>query len=199
MLLEYVPQQRDDFEAAAARFPGEAARPHAAWSPGRVRAVGWVAVAVVLLTTALLLLPRRSPLGGSVFAEAMLEADRIDHPAFVIGLVTVAIGGAMVVVPLAYALALRRSPRPLTGYAVRIELGEDAVAVFTPGNELTVAWTGVVAFAETRHLFVLKTVSDLRVVLPKRAADPDALRTLLRGRVAPMACVAAVPSPRLAA
>jgi hypothetical protein len=104
----------------------------------------------------------------------------------------------MVVVPLAYALAVRRSHRPLTRHPVRIDVGADAIVLTTPTNELTVAWTGVVAFAETRHLFVLKTLGELRLALPKRAADADALRTLLRQQVAPLADMANVP-PRLAA
>ena len=134
--------------------------------------------------------------------DALAEADRIDHPVFVAGLLLAAVGGAMVVVPLAYALALRRSARPLTSFGVRIDLGDERVTLRTPASELTLTWPGVVAFAETRHLFVLKTLGDLRLALPKRAADPDALRSLLRSRVTPLADLAAVPPPlppRLAA
>jgi hypothetical protein len=202
MFLDYIPQYRDDFEAASARFPGDATQPQAAESPARVRAIGWLALAIAVLTLALLLSPRRSLRGTSPFTDTLAEADRIDHPVFVVGLLLAAIGGAMVVVPLAYALALRRSARPLTTFAVRIDLGDDAITVRTPASELTLSWPGVVAFAETRHLFVLKTLGDLRLALPKRAADPDALRTLLRTRVTPLADVAVVLPPlppRLAA
>jgi hypothetical protein len=200
MFLEYVPQYRDEFEAASARFPGDATQPRAAGSPARVRAIGWLALAVAVLTLALLLSPRRSSRGP--LTDALTEADRIDHPVFVAGLVLAAVGGAMVVVPLAYALALRRSARPLTSFGVRIDLGDERVTLRTPASELTLTWPGVVAFAETRHLFVLKTLGDLRLALPKRAADPDALRALLRNRVTPLADLAAVPPPlppRLAA
>jgi hypothetical protein len=202
MVLEYVPQYRDEFEAASARFPGDATQPRAAGSPARVRAIGWLALAIAVLTLVLLLLPRSSSRGPSPFTNALAEADRIDHPVFVAGLVLAAVGGAMVVVPLAYALALRRSARPITSFGVRVDLGYDAITVRTPSSELTLTWPGVVAFAETRHLFVLKTLGVLRLALPKRAADPDALRALLRTRVTPLADVAAVPPPlppRLAA
>jgi hypothetical protein len=200
MFLEYVPQYCDEFEAASARFPGDATQPRAAGSPARVRAIGWLALAIAVLTLALLLSPRRPSRGPLI--DALAEADRIDHPVFVAGLLLAAVGGAMVVVPLAYALALRRSARPLTSFGVRIDLGNERVTLRTPASELTLTWPGVVAFAETRHLFVLKTLGDPRLALPKRAADPDALRSLLRSRVTPLADLAAVPPPlppRLAA
>jgi hypothetical protein len=203
MLLEFVPEHRDDFEAASARFPGEATDRRAATSPARARAMVGVVVAIAVLTTALLLLPRQAGGGGpSLFGQVLAEADEVNDPVFVIGLVVAAVGGAMVVVPLAYAFALRRSHRPLVHHRVRIDLGDEAIVLTTPANELTIVWTGIVAFAETRHLFVLKTLGDLRLALPKRGADADALRALLRERVAPLAGVATVPPPlppRLAA
>jgi hypothetical protein len=198
MLLEFVPEHRDDFEAASARFPGEAIDRRAATSPARARAVLGLVVAIAVVTTALLLLPRRAGAGPSLLVQVLAEADEVSDPVFVWGLVVAAVGGAMVVVPLAYALAVRRSHRTLTRHPVLIDVGADALVLTTPTNELTVAWTGVVAFAETRHLFVLKTLGELRLALPKRAADADALRNLLRQQVAPLADMANVP-PRLAA
>jgi hypothetical protein len=202
MLLEYVPEHRDDFEAASARFPGEAINPRAAGGPARARAVLGLVVAVAVVATALLLLPRPPVRGPSLFGQVLTEADEVNDPVFVWGLVVAAVGGAMVVVPLAYALAVRRSHRPLTRHPVRIDLDDRAVVLTTPTNELTIAWAGVVAFAETRHLFVLKTLGDLRLALPKRGADPDAVRRLLRERIAPIAGIVNVPPPlppRLAA
>ena len=196
MLLEFVPEHRDDFEAASARFPGEAINRRAATSPARARAVLGLVVAIAVVTTALLVLPGRTA-RPSLFGQVLAEADEVNDPVFVCGLIVAAVGGAMVVVPLAYALAVRRSHRPLTHDRVRIDVGDEAIILTTPTIELTVAWTGVVAFAETRHLFVLKTLGDLRLALPKRGADPDALRSLLRRRIAPLAEVAVVP--RLAA
>jgi hypothetical protein len=202
MLLEFVPEHRDDFEAASARFPGEATDRRAATSPARARTLIGLVVAIAALTTTLLLLPRRAGDGQTLFGRVLAEADEVNDPVFVWGLVVAAVGGAMVVVPLAYALAVRRSHRPLARHPARIDLRDDAIVLTTPTNELTVAWTGVVAFAETRQLFVLKTLGDLRLALPKRGADADALRSLLRERITPIAEFANAPPPlppRLAA
>jgi len=155
MLLEFVPEHRDDFEAASARFPGEATDRRAATSPARARTLIGLVVAIAALTTTLLLLPRRAGDGQTLFGRVLAEADEVNDPVFVWGLVVAAVGGAMVVVPLAYALAVRRSHRPLARHPARIDLRDDAIVLTTPTNELTVAWTGVVAFAETRQLFVL--------------------------------------------
>src|SRR4051812_35982473 len=114
MLLEFVPEHRDDFEAASARFPGEATDRRAATSPARARAMIGLVVAIAALTTALLLLPQRASGGQSLFGRVLAEADEVSDPVFVWGLVIAAVGGALVVVPLAYALAVRRSNRPLT-------------------------------------------------------------------------------------
>ena len=211
MRLDYVPQYRDDAEAASARFPGDAPDPRAPGAPAPPRLVGGACVALVACTAALLLYPRG--FARSALWNALVQADRTDDPVFVTGILLVAIGGAMVVVPLVYLLGLRRSARPVAARPVRVELGDDGLAVRLPGKELSVTWAGVVAVAETRHLFVLKTVGDLRLALPKRAApgfadapaaSADALRNLLRSRIPPMAEVAANPHlptlpPRLAA
>ena len=210
MVLEYVPQYRDETEAASARFPGDAANPRAAGAPARFGAIGWICVALVLVTLCLLVAPRGRRGNASPIYSALAEADRIDHPVFIAGIVLVAVGGAMVVVPIAYLLALRRSARPLVAQSIRVDLGDDFITLRLPSKELTVSWQGVVAFAETRHVFVLKTLGDLRLALPKRAvpgvadspAAVDALRELLRRRVTPFAGVAGeVPgaTPRLAA
>lgn len=212
MRLDYVPLHRDDTEAASARFPGEATNPHAAGAPGRPALLGWACAALVAASSALLLYPR-----GYVRAalwSALAQADRIDHPVFITGILLTAIGGAMVVVPLVYLLGLRRAARPVIDQAVRVDLGDEGLTVRLSARELTLAWDGVVALAETRRLFVLKTVGDLRLALPKRAAPgfdeapglaAEALRDLLRRRIAPVAAVApaamTAPTfpPRLAA
>ena len=205
MVLDYVPQHRDDTEAASARFPGDATDPRAPGAPVRVGAVGWLAVLLLVATAGLLILPRGK---SSAVRTALVQADRIDHPVFVAGVLLTAIGGAMVVVPLVYLFGLRNSARPVIDTPLRIDLGDDFLTLRLPSKDLIVAWQGVVAVAETRNLFVLKTLGDLRLALPKRAApgygdDPvrsvDSLRDLLRRRVAPMAQVAAEVPPRLAA
>jgi len=210
MFLEFVPQYRDETEAASARFPGDAVRPRAPGAPVHFRAIGWICVALVIVTLCLLLVPRGRRSNPSPIYRALAEADRIDHPVFIAGVVLVAVGGAMVVVPISYLVALRRSARPLVEQTVRVDLGDDFITLRLPSKELTVSWQGVVAFAETRHVFVLKTLGDLRLALPKRAvpgfadspAAVDALRELLRRRVAPFAGIAGeTPGapPRLAA
>ena len=212
MRLDFVPQHRDDTEAAPARFPGEATDPRSAGAPARPAALGWACAALVAATSALLLYPRGY--ARAALWSALAQADRIDHPVFITGILLTAIGGAMVVVPLVYLLGLRRAARPVIDQAVRVDLGDECLTVRLPAKELTLTWDGVVAFAETRHLFVLKTVGDLRLAVPKRAAPgfdetpglaADALRDLLRRRIAPVATVAppaiTAPSfpPRLAA
>lgn len=210
MLLEFVPQYRDETEAASARFTGDAAAPPTARHAGtfgRVAAALAAALAVLLVST-----------GGRVSPKllaVLAQADRINHPVFVAGIVFAAVGAAMVLIPLVYLFAQRGSARPVIEQSVRIDLAADVLVVSAPSKELAVEWRGVVAVAETRNLFVLRTLGDLRVVLPKRGvrgfaesqAGVDELRELLRQRVTPMADVARpeasapgpVPPPRMAA
>ena len=206
MRLEYVPQHRDDLEAASARFPGDAPDPRAPGAPIQSGAATW-AFAVLVVLLGLLLYVSRERAGG-VLWRALVQADRIDHPVFVAGVLLTAIGGAMVIVPLVYLHGLRRSKRPVIEQTVRVDLDDEALTLRLPAKDLTLAWTGVVAFAETKDLFVLKTVGDLRLSLPKRAipgfADApvrsaDDLRNLLRRRVTPLAEAVPTVPPRLAA
>ena len=206
MLLEYVPQFRDDTEAASARFPGDAPDPRAPGAPVRFGLAAWACAALIVAAGSLLLTARGR--ASAALWHALVQADRIDHPVFVAGVLLTAIGGAMVVVPLVYLHGLRRSARAVIEQTVRIDLGDDCLTVRTAAKELSVAWQGVVAVAETRRLFVLKTLGDLRLALPKRAApgfadepvqSTDALRELLRRRVTPIAEKATTVPPRLAA
>ena len=206
MHLEFVPQHRDDHEAATARFPGDAPDPRAPGAPVRFGVAGWVCAALVV-AAGLLLFNFRGR-AGAVLWHALVQADRIDHPVFVAGVLLTAIGGAMVVVPLVYLHGLRRSTRAVIEQTVRIDLGDDCLTVRTDAKELSLAWQGVVAMAETRRLYVLKTLGDLRLALPKRARpgfaetpiqSADALRDLLRRRVTPIAEKATAVPPRLAA
>ena len=204
MLLEYVPQYRDDADAASARFPGDAPNPRAAGAPTRPGVLGWSATAVLVAFVYLLLAPPgRATSAPSPLRDALLQADRIDHPVFVAGVLLTAIGAAMVVVPLAYLLALRRSNRPVIDQTVRVDLGEDFLTLKLPSRQLTIAWHGVIAFAETRNAFVLKMLGDLRLSLPKRATPGfndspravEGLRNLLRRRIAPLADAVGAPVP----
>ena len=199
MLLEYVPQYRDETEAASARFPGDAPAPAAT---GVTRTLLSVAAAVAM-TIVLLSTSTRGGASATLWG-VLAQADKIDHPVFVAGVVLAAIGAAMIVVPLAYLTAQRHSSRPVVEAAVRVDLAGDLLTLRLPLKELAVEWEGVVAVAETRNLFVLKTLGDLRIVLPKRGApgfadEPSAaaetLRELLRRRVTPLADLAAAPSP----
>lgn len=206
MLLEFVPQHCDDVEAASARFPGDPPDPRAAGAPARFGASGWVCTGLVVLLAAIVLSARGR--GTALVWHALVQADRIDHPVFVIGVLLTAVGGAMVVVPLVYVLGVRRSARPVIDQRVRVHLGEDAVTVRLPHKELSLSWQGAVAVAETRNLFVLKTLGDLRLSLPKRgvpgfADSPDAavraLRDRLQSKIPPLAAVVAPAPRRLAA
>jgi hypothetical protein len=192
MQLKYVLEYRDVAEAQAQRFPGDPA-PTRAPVPAGVQLAAWAVV--LLCVAALYLLLSRTPHRLTPLRTALSEADRIDHPVFVAGLVLVAVGGAMIVVPVSYSLARRRSARPVGDDAsVTVTFDDDAVTLRTARKQLRVKWEGVAAVAESRTLFVLKTVGDVRVIVPKRAAGSPAavdwLRGELRRRVLPMATVA---------
>jgi hypothetical protein len=123
-----------------------------------------------------------------------VSSDPMEHPVFGIGAIVAALGGAVYVVPLAYVLGMRRSTRPVHDVPVTVGLDERGVSIHSAVKDFSLAWDGVVGVSESRRLFVLKTVSDLRLVLPKRAmeeaADLDALRAVLRQYVPPLAGVA---------
>jgi hypothetical protein len=192
MRLQYLLQYRDATEAHSLRFPGDPAPPRPPVS-GPAQAVGWVVVLVCV--AALYVLLSRTSGRHTPLRAALAEADRIDHPAFVLGVVLTAIGGAMVVVPAAYLLARRRSARPVfDDVPFTLDLDDAGVTLRTAHKELLVKWDGVAAVAETPTLFVLKTVGDLRVIVPARAAGSpsgvQSLREELRRRVVPIAAVA---------
>jgi hypothetical protein len=184
MQLQYHLHYRDELEAASARFPGDP--PAAAPRPG----VGLLLLALVATLTGLLLLLSRGRATPALW-DTLAQADRINHPVFVAGVLLVAVGGAMYFVPLTYLLGVRRSARPLHDDPVTLVLDDDGLTLEGPAKKLRLAWSGVAAFSETKRVFVLKTLGDLRLALPKRALDTperaDALRELLRLRVLPLA------------
>jgi hypothetical protein len=191
MQLHYVLEYRDEAAAASARFPGEATRGHPLFSGGALLA--WAACAA-LVAALLAPISRDAGLRGTVSAivqSALVEVDRSTNPVFVGGVILVAIGGATCVCPVAYALALRRSPRPLHDRPVSFRLDDAGITLRSEAKDLSIARDGVVAVVELRKVFVIKTVGDLRLVLPKRAcASPeaaDALGDLLRRRVPSLA------------
>jgi hypothetical protein len=188
MQLHYVLEYRDEADAAAARFPGEPTRRDPRVSL-RAGLLGWSAC-IGIVVILYLLLSRASAAGGAA-RSALIEADLNNHPVFVAGVVLVAIGGAMCVCPAAYAVALRRSTRAVHEHPVSVRLGEDGIALRSAPKELFVGWDGVLAVVELRKVFVIKTVGDLRFVLPKRACETpeaaDAVADLFRRHVPPLA------------
>ena len=191
MQLKYHLHYRDELEAASARFPGD---PSSARSP---RGVGVLLLALIATLTGLLLISRGRPAPG--LWDTLAQADRINHPVFVAGVCLVAVGAAMYFVPLTYLLGVRRSARPLHDDPVTLVLDDDGLTLDAPSKQLRLSWAGVVAVAETRRVFVLKTLGDLRLALPKRALDTpertDLLRELLRLRVPPLAQSQPVAQP----
>ena len=191
MHLQYHLHYRDELEAASARFPGDP--PAAAPSRG----IGFLLLALVATLVGLLLLSRGR--AAPALWNTLAQADRINHPVFVAGVLLVAVGGAMYFVPLTYLLGVRRSARPLHDDPVTLRLDDDGLTLDAPSKQLHLSWAGVVAFTETRRVFILKTLGDLRLTLPKRALDTpertDALRELLRHRVLPLAQSQPVAQP----
>ena len=183
MQLQYHLHYRDELEATSARFPGDVPtdRPP--------RGVGLLLLALVAMLIALLLFARGRAAPG--LWDTLAQADRVNHPVFVAGVCLFAVGGAMYFVPLTYLLGVRRSARPLHNDLVTLVLDDDGLTLDAPAKQLRLSWAGVVAVAETRRVFVLKTLGDLRLTLPKRALDTpertDLLRELLRLRVPPLA------------
>ena len=195
MQFTYTLHYRDQLEAARATFPGDPA-------PPRPRPTALVVIAVVLLSAGIYLLLSRMPAASRAAvpaapADVVVEVspDPMEHPVFGSGAIIASLGGALYVIPLAYVFGVRRSDRPVHDAPVTVALDEQGMTIRSPAKEFSLAWDGVVAVSETPRLFVLKTVSDLRLALPKRAldepADVDALRDALRQHVPAMAGVVA--------
>jgi hypothetical protein len=195
MQFEYVLQRRDEAEAQTARFPGD--RHPAGDPPKRPSPVTFITAVIVIVTVALLL-----QLGPAVATAASGYCPRLvteipgDPTLFAAGTVMATIGLLSCLIPTLLLLRARNSSRPVSPLPVTIFLADDGLTLRTTAKQFTLAWDGLVAVAETPALFVVKTVGDLRLPLPKRALpSPDAvaqLRTMLHARVAPLAC--AVPS-----
>jgi hypothetical protein len=203
MQLEYTLQFRDETEAAGARFPGEPVIPgQAAPAPAR-GAIGWALF--VVLAVALYLLLNHKPTESRGAAPAapdvdIAQPDPMADNTFAAGALTAGLGAILYSIPLAYLLGRRRSPLPLHDKPASLRLDDVGLTVRTGDKEFTTLWPGVVALAETKNVFVLKTIGDLRLTIPKRAAgEPervDFLRSLLRRHVTPLAAVAEpVPAP----
>jgi hypothetical protein len=149
-----------------------------------------------MVTVALLL-----QLGPAVAAAANGYCPRLvteipgDPTLFAAGTMAAVIGLLGCVIPTLLLLRARNSSRPVSPLPVTVLLADDGLTLRTTAKQFTLAWDGLVAVAETPALFVLKTVGDLRLPLPKRALpSPDGvaqLRTMLHARVAPLA--AALP------
>ena len=203
MHFDFTLHYRDELEAARAPFPHDPTSP--APVPRPLPTFGWV---IVLAATALAFAmlsnsPARCPAGlpaGVDDGEVLPEPDPLDNPRFVAGAVTAGLGAALFVIPLAFVLGQRSAARPYHDKPVTAILDESGVTLRTDARELHLAWDGVVAVAETKNLFVLKTLSDLRLTLPKRALRDyfgddrgriDDLRHALQHRVTPVAMKAA--------
>ena len=194
MQFSYTFHYRDQLEAARVTFPGDA-------TPARPRPTLLALVAFGVLAAGVYVLLSRVPAVASAAAPsaaadgAEMFADPMEHPVFGVGAIVTALGGALYVVPLAYVIGMRRSARPVHEGPLTVSLDERGVTIGSTAKDFSLAWQGVVAVSESRRLFVLKTVGDLRLALPKRALeeaeDVDALRNLLRQRVPAMAGVAA--------
>jgi hypothetical protein len=194
MQFTYTLHYREQLEATQARFAGDPPRP----TP---RPTAVAMLAVLTLSAGIYVLLSRMPAASRAAVPAPVNdgsaaatPDPMEHPVFGPGAIVAALGGALYVVPLAYVLGMRRSARPVHDGPVTVRLDEDAVTVRSATKDFSLRWDGVVAVAETPRLFVLKTVSDLRLSLPKRVvdepADVDALRGVLQERIPAMAGVA---------
>jgi hypothetical protein len=202
MQLEYTLQFRDEAEAAGARFPGDPLAP-ARPAPGR-GAVAWILFAVLALAVYLLLSHKpaqsRAAAPGVVESEALADLPNpMQDNVFAAGAVVAGLGAIFYAAPLAYLLGRRRSLLPIHPGATSVHLDDTGLTLRTGDRQFTTLWTGVVALAETKSVFVLKTMGDLRLTLPKRAAgEPeriDYLRSFLRRHVTPLAEVADTNAP----
>ena len=195
MQFTFTLQYRDQLEAAQARFPGDspAARPRSAATALLAAAV--LAVGIRLLGSHMPAASRAAAPAVAPDAVGGVTSDPMENPVFGTGAIIAALGGALYVIPLAYVLGVRRSARPVHDAPVSVSLNDRGVTVRSDAKDFSLGWDGVVAVSESPRLFVLKTVSDLRLALPKRVfeepADVDALRGVLQERVPAMAGVAA--------
>jgi hypothetical protein len=195
MQITYTLEHRDLLEVASARFPGDRPRARAPRSLGAMAALLTLALGLYVLTSHLPAVSRAAspPVVMDPVTEA--PADPLDNPVFGMGVLVTALGAIFYVVPLAYFLGMRRSARPVHAAPVTVGLDEAGLTVRSKAKEFALAWDGVVAVCETPRLFVLKTVGDVKLALPKRAleepADVDALGSALRQYVPAMAEAAA--------
>jgi hypothetical protein len=191
MQLTFTLQFRDQLDATTARFPGDPPRPRS-----RQSLVG--AAALLALCIGLYLLISHLPAASRAAAPPVVldpvteaPADPLENPIFGTGALVAALGAAFYVAPLAWFLGMRRSARPVHDTPVTVALGEDGITFRSKAKDFALAWDGVVAVSETPRLFVLKTVGDVKLALPKRAleepADVDALGSALRQYVPPLA------------
>jgi hypothetical protein len=189
MRFEYVLQHRDQAEALQAWFPGGPEPAGASPAPRR-----WVA-AVVLAAGILLLLqigPAVAAAASGYCPGAVTDAAG-DGRLFHAGAVSAGAGLLLCTATVLVLLRMKKSDRPINPSPVDVAISDDGVTLRTETKDFALTWDGVVAFAETENLFVLKTMGDLRLALPKRAlASPDGvaqLRETLRARVAPLGAV----------
>lgn len=193
MRFQYVLEYRDEKEAAAARFAGEPVV-----TPGaeaRRPALGW-AILIVAIVLAAVVCTLASPRRGArpLFITAAREADQLDNPVFAAGFALAGLGACVFAIPLAFLIGRQRSALPINADPVTVMLDEAGMTLRSKYKEFELCWDGVVAVAELKNVFVLKTIGDLRLTLPKRALQDQrgvaALREVLRHYVPPMAEVA---------
>ena len=201
MQFQFTLQYRDELEAARARFPGEAIQPPAT-RPLPVSVVTWSVVLVLCYGLYLLLnhAPAQSRAATTAgVADVAFEAEPLDDPLFAAGALVAGLAAACYVIPLAYLLGLRRSDRLLHDKPATVSLTDTGLILRTETKELSTEWSGVVAMAETRNVFVLKTMGDLRLTLPKRALRDievvNELRGFLHLHITPLAEVVAHAAP----
>ena len=205
MQLEYTLQFRDETEASGARFPGEPVIPgRPAPTAGR-GALGWILFLVLAVALYLLLHHRPAQTRGAALSESDIESapqpDPMENDVFAAGALAAGLGAIVYAIQLAYMLGRRRSPLPLHEKPASLRLDEAGLTLRSGDKKFTTLWPGVVALAETKNVFVLKTIGDLRLTIPKRAAgEPervDFLRSFLQRHVTPLAGVAD-PAPPVA-
>ena len=206
MQFQFTLQYRDELEATRARFRGQEVESPGAAAGGRSLPAGVVAWSLIsVIALAIYLLLHRAPAASRAAVPVVEQSnvsplpDPLDDPQFAAGAMVAGLAAACYVVPLAYLIGLRRSQRPLHERPATVSLTDAGLALRTDAKELSADWSGVVAMAETRNLFVFRTMGDLRLTLPKRAlGDVEAvndLRGFLHLHIAPLADVAAPAAP----
>jgi hypothetical protein len=196
MRFEYVLQRRDQAEALRATFPGDSPPPAGDAGARRVTpgARHWLAAVVLVLGIVLLLQFGPAVAAASGYCPKAVVDGRGDGRVFTAG---AAAGGAGLLLCAVTVLCLTRaksSETPVNPSPAMVDLGDEGLTLTETGKEFALTWEGVVAFAETQNLFVLKTMGGLRVALPKRARAGDdvaRLRETIQSKVAPLASVAA--------